>query len=173
MLQKIILLIVVGVLSAEVHAEQIEVGFSPNAGAENLVLKAISSARKTIRLAAYSFTSKPVIQALIAAKHRGVDVQCTLDKSNAHNHAGQAAANLLVNSGIIVRIDSEHPIHHNKFIVIDQETVETGSFNYSKAAAHSNAENALVLWNAPNVAKAYLTNWQSHADHSEKWHSQY
>src|SRR5258708_1437581 len=67
---------------------QIEVGFSPNAGAEELVLKAIASAKQSIRLGAYSFTSKPVIQGLVAAKKRGVDVRCVLDKSNAKSKSG-------------------------------------------------------------------------------------
>jgi phosphatidylserine/phosphatidylglycerophosphate/cardiolipin synthase-like enzyme len=149
----------------------IEVGFSPNAGAEEIVLKTIQSAHKTIRLAAYSFTSKPVIQALIAAKRRNVDVQCTLDKSNAHNKSGEAAANLLVNAGIAVRIDSQHPIHHDKYIVVDNQSVETGSFNYSKAAAESNAENAMVIWNDQRLASQYAQNWQLHANHSEVWRS--
>lgn len=155
------------------HANSVEVGFSPDAGAEALVLKLIDSSRKSIRLAAYSFTSKPVIQALISAKRRGVDVQCILDDSNTKTDTGEAAANLLINAGIGVHIDSQHAIQHNKFIVVDGQSVETGSFNYSKAAANSNAENVIVLWGNSEVAKAYLLNWQQHADHSEKWRSQY
>ena len=48
---------------------------------------------------------------------------------------------------------------HNKFMVIDGVTVETGSFNYTAAAVKSNAENAIVLRNAPEIAKVYTTEW--------------
>jgi len=151
----------------------IEVGFSPDAGAEALSIKALASSRKSIRLAAYSFTSKPIVQALIAARRRGVDVRCTLDKSNTTSKSGRAAANLLANAGIAVRIDSRHPIHHNKYIVVDNQTVETGSFNYSKAAAHANAENVVVIWRDGALAERYLKNWSLHWGHAQPWHSTY
>jgi len=151
----------------------IEVGFSPDAGAEALSIRALASAQKTIRLAAYSFTSKPIAQALVAARRRGVDVRCTLDKSNTTSKSGRAAANLLTNAGIDVRIDTRHPIHHNKYIVIDNQTVETGSFNYSKAAAHANAENVIVIWKNRELAASYLDNWKLHWDHAQRWQSTY
>lgn len=151
----------------------IDVGFSPNAGAEDVVLKAIDAARSTLRLAAYSFTSKPVIMALIAAKNRGVDVQCILDKSNTTNKSGQAAANLLVNAGIPTRIDSAHAIFHNKFIVVNDQHVETGSFNFSRNAAVANGENALLLWNVPELAAKYTANWNEHWSHSTDYRSNY
>ena len=154
-------------------ATTIEVGFSPDAGAEELVLKAIGSAKKTIRLAAYSFTSKPVLQALLEARRRGVDVKCTLDKSNRNNKPGEAAANILANAGIPVRIDSMHAIHHNKYIIIDDRSVETGSFNYSKAAAQSNAENAVLISDDLKLASQYTENWKLHWGHSEAWESSY
>ena len=44
---------------------------------------------------------------------------------------------------------------HNKFAVIDQQSVQTGSFNYSAAANKSNAENVLVVRASPATAAAY------------------
>lgn len=159
---------------AEAPADQtIEVGFSPDAGAEQLVLKSIHSARASIRLTAYSFTSKPVIQALIDARRRGVDVRCVLDKSNADERGGKSGANLLVNAAIPVKIDSAHAIQHSKTMVIDGRHVETGSFNFSSAAAHKNAENALIIWNNPDLAKIYREEWDKHWNHSQEWRSSY
>ena len=109
-----------------------EVAFSPNAGATDLVVKVISSARKSIRLAAYSFTSNPIAAALIAAKKRGVDVAVVVDKSQKSDRYTSAA--FLADMGIPVRIDSMHAIQHNKFIVVDGRHVETGSFNFTMAA---------------------------------------
>jgi phosphatidylserine/phosphatidylglycerophosphate/cardiolipin synthase-like enzyme len=143
----------------------IEVGFSPEGSAEQLVEKAIASAHHSIRLAAYSFTSPAVVRGLVAAKHRGVDVAVVVDEKNNlredRSGKGRAALNLLVNAGIPTRTISVYPIHHDKLILVDGETVETGSFNFSEAAARRNSENAIVIWNNPALAKAYLDHWQS------------
>jgi phosphatidylserine/phosphatidylglycerophosphate/cardiolipin synthase-like enzyme len=44
-----------------------------------------------------------------------------------------------------VKIDAQHTIAHNKVIIIDGETVITGSFNFTKAAEESIAENLFVI----------------------------
>src|SRR4051812_9564997 len=64
----------------------IEDAFSPHQGATELVIKAISQAHKTVHVAAYSFTSKPIGSALVAAHDRGVDVEIVFDKSQANSH---------------------------------------------------------------------------------------
>ena len=42
--------------------------------------------------------------------------------------------------------------------------MQTGSFNYSKAAAKSNSENVVVIWNNPDLALTYLKHWQDRFD---------
>ena len=44
-----------------------------------------------------------------------------------------------------MKIDAEHAIAHNKVMIIDGETVITGSFNFTKAAEENNAENLLII----------------------------
>ena len=119
-----------------------EVAFSPNAGATDLVVKVIDAARQSIRLAAYSFTSKPIAEALVAAHKRGVDVQVVVDKSQRTER--YTSATFLANMGVPVRVDAMHAIMHNKLIVVDGQHVKNGSFNFTSAAETRNAENALV-----------------------------
>ncbi|WP_374046077.1 phospholipase D family protein [Massilia sp. R2A-15] len=142
----------------------IETAFSPNGGSEELVVKVIDSSEKRLRLAAYSFTSPAIVSALIAAKRRGVDVQVVVDEKGNKGKASIAALNLLVNSNIPARTISAYPIHHDKFIVCDDRTVQNGSFNYSRAAAKSNSENVLVVWNNSPLANSFLSHWQSRWD---------
>lgn len=149
----------------------IEVAFSPKAGATELVVKAIVSAKKSIRLAAYSFTSKPIAQALVDAHKRGVDVQIVVDKSQKSER--YTSATFLANLGIPTRVDSQHAIQHNKFMVIDGAHVETGSFNYTSAAEQRNAENVMVIWNNPKLAATYTDNWWEHWNHSEPYAAKY
>jgi len=63
-------------------------------------------------------------------------------------------------------IDAQHAIAHNKVIVIDENIVITGSFNFTKAAESNNAENILVIRD-PTLAEKYLKNWKTHAAHSD------
>jgi len=141
-------------------AADIEVGFSPDGSAEALVLRSINSARQSVRLAAYTFTAPYVVRALIASKRRGVDVQVVVDDKGNHSKASVAALNLLVNAGIPTRTVSSFAIQHSKYVVIDGQHVQTGSYNFSVAAARDNSENVLVVWNRPDLARTYLTNWQ-------------
>lgn len=149
----------------------IEVAFSPDAGATELVVKAISSAKKSILVAAYSFTSKPIAQALVDAHKRGIDVKIVVDKSQ--KSARYTSATFLANMGIPTRVDSQHAIQHNKFMVIDGAHVETGSFNYTSAAEQRNAENAMIVWNNPKLATIYADNWRVHWEHSEPYGARY
>jgi phosphatidylserine/phosphatidylglycerophosphate/cardiolipin synthase-like enzyme len=146
---------------------QIEVGFSPRGGAEELVLKAISAAQSELLVMAYSFTSAPVTDALLQAKRRGVSVRMVVDYGhNANDKSGRARAALsaLKTAGVDVRTTSQFPIHHDKVIIVDRKSVQTGSFNYSAAAAKTNSENVVVIWNRPDVAgefeRHFVRNWQ-------------
>ena len=69
------------ILLATPALADVQVAFSPG-NAEQAVVAVIGEARTSIHLAAYSFTSRPIAQALIDAHSRGVSVQAVLDKSN-------------------------------------------------------------------------------------------
>ena len=158
-----------------VYAASIETGYSPEGTALQLVLKTINSAQQEIRLMGYSFTSPEVAGALVRAKQRGLDVKVVLDwKANsAKGSAGVAAMNLLANAGIPVRTVSQFKIMHDKVIITDGRNVETGSFNYSRAADRVNSENVLVVWDEPVVAQRYLQHWQTRWEMGKDWSSSY
>jgi phosphatidylserine/phosphatidylglycerophosphate/cardiolipin synthase-like enzyme len=155
----------------------VEVAFSPDEGSEALVVKVIDSARTELRMLAYSFTSAPVTSALLRARKRGVQVRLVADqKSNeSEDRSGKARAALsaLANAGVDVRLISVYPIHHDKVIIVDRQTVELGSFNYSDAAAHRNSENVLVNWNNPKLAQVYLGHFERNFRQSVPFETRY
>ena len=142
----------------------ITVNFSPKGGCTDRVVEEINRAQHEIEMQAYSFTSKPIVHALIAAHHRGVKITAVLDKSNLKDDSqdGELAADK-----IPVYIDSKHAIAHNKIILIDGQTIITGSFNFTYSAEHSNAENLLVLHGRPKLYAAFDANFKQHLGHSE------
>ena len=168
---------------AEHHSYQVpaagtvEVAFSPDEGSENLVLKVIASARREIRVLSYSFTSAPVARALLAAKKRGVDVKIVADQKNntSEDRSGKARAalSLLAEAGADVRVINAYAIHHDKVVIVDGETVELGSFNYSDAAAHRNSENVLVNWKNPQLARVYLEHFARNYRQATAYQQQY
>jgi phosphatidylserine/phosphatidylglycerophosphate/cardiolipin synthase-like enzyme len=123
------------------------------------------AAKQTVYVQAYSFTSAPIAKALVEAHKRGVKVQVILDKSRRTEK--YSSADFVAHAGIPVQIDAAHAITHNKVMVIDGETVISGSFNFTKAAEERNAENLLVI-RSKDLAAKYLENWQKHAGHAER-----
>lgn len=158
---------------AAVAAPSIDVGFSPEGSAQQLVLRTLDDARETIRLMGYSFTSPEVVKSLVAAKRRGVDVRVVVDDKGNRSKASQAAMNVVVNAGIPLRTNSQYKIMHDKVIITDGQNVELGSFNYTRSAAESNSENALVVRGVPALAQTYLAHWQSRWDGGQEWRSTY
>ncbi len=143
----------------------IAVYFSPNGGCTEAIIDQIGNAQETVLVQAYSFTSAPIAKALLDAHKRGVFVHVVLDSSQ--RTARYSSATFFRNQGIPVLIDSEHAIAHNKVMVIDGETIITGSFNFSKAAEERNTENLLIITGKPRLTRAYLDNIREHFVHSE------
>ncbi len=144
----------------------IEVYFSPHGGCTDAVAHEIESARSTILVQAYSFTSAPIAKALVAAQRRGVRVQVILDKGELRQNYREP--DFLAQMGVPTRIDAKHTNAHNKVMIIDGQVVLTGSFNFTRQAETSNAENLLVI-RSPALARQYKANWQLHAEHSEPY----
>lgn len=151
-----------------VNCPDIRVYFSPKGGCTDEIVKELKQAQKTVLMQAYSFTSKDIAEALVAAKKRGVDVQAILDKSVRKQ--GYTEADFLLHAGVKTLIDAKHAIAHNKVMVIDGETTITGSFNFTKAAESSNAENLLIIKDK-DIADKYARNWREHEKHSEVYDS--
>jgi phosphatidylserine/phosphatidylglycerophosphate/cardiolipin synthase-like enzyme len=137
--------------------------FSPHGGVTDALVKYIDTAKSSVRVLAYNFTSKPVAQALIDAHKRGVDVQIVLDKS-VPTERDSALPDLLA-AGVVSYIDKAHRIAHNKTILVDGEWIETGSFNYSPNAENFNGENALICHGVEAYAQ-YNADWEKHKAHS-------
>ncbi|UIN02554.1 phospholipase D family protein [Yersinia ruckeri] len=167
-----VIIIAVSLLISPFLRAEVLVGFSPEGSAQQLVISTLASAKSSICLLGYSFTSPDVVSTLMDAKRRGVDVNVVLDEKGNRSKASIAAMNLLVNAGIEVKTVSRYPILHDKVAVIDGVTTQTGSFNYSRAAQR-NSENVVVMRNMPEVAQIYLQHCQQRRSQGQAWQSTY
>lgn len=143
----------------------VQAAFAPWNDIESLVVDAIGRAKKQILMQAYLLTSKPVSQALVLAHRRGVQVRVLLDAEQLGKVPASKAL-MLSEAGIPVWLETAYQNAHNKVVIIDASgatpVVITGSFNFTWAAAHKNAENVLVVRGDRELAMRYGANWERH-----------
>ena len=128
-----------------------QVCFTPNQRYQQLVIQQINEAKQSILGHAYSFTDDDIIEALIKAQKRDINVSLILDHSNLTSKHSCFSKILL--SKTPVRIDKTQGIAHNKLMIIG------GSYNYSKGVYQRNTENVMIIRDKP-LATEYINNWQ-------------
>ncbi|GAH47625.1 unnamed protein product, partial [marine sediment metagenome] len=80
---------------------------------------------------------------LVKARERGVKVRLYLDKDQVDYKYSQSR--FLVQKGIKTRISTNNYNMHNKFAIIDNRLLLTGSYNWTFSANHRNDENLMVI----------------------------
>ncbi len=132
---------------------EVEVYFSLYDDPESIIIEKIDNAKDFINIAMYTFTDREIAQSILKAKDRGVDVKIYLDRSQVN--AKYTKSRYFINNGIKdIRISSNNYIMHNKFAVIDNKIVITGSYNWTASAGERNDENLLVIDNK-NIIEKY------------------
>ncbi len=143
------------------HELAIQVRFSPGGACTKLVEETVGRAQQRVWVQAYSFTSLPIAEALIAAHGRGVDVRILVDRSQLGGKYSQLRA--VMEHGIPVTVDKVPGIAHNKIMIVDEGHVLTGSFNWTNAAETRNAENLLLITDG-TLNAVYAAKWQQRAE---------
>jgi phosphatidylserine/phosphatidylglycerophosphate/cardiolipin synthase-like enzyme len=137
----------------------IQICFSPRHNCGNKIIETIASAKQTILVQAYSFSSRKIAKALIAASKRGVQIKIILDRAYFTQDKLQKAIWYMYSNHIPLWIDYANSLSHNKIMIIDGQKVITGSYNFTNAADIANAENVLII-NSADIASTYTANWQ-------------
>ncbi|MCX8065929.1 MAG: phospholipase D-like domain-containing protein [Candidatus Hydrogenedentes bacterium] len=135
----------------------VSVYFSPDDKVEEKLLQEIGKSRRKIYFLAFSLTSKSVADQLASARAKGLEVKGVFEKKNAGNTSSKDE--FLYSNGIEVRYDSNPKTMHNKVFIFDEETVWTGSYNFSANAEKGNDENVIII-RAREVAQAYIREFQ-------------
>jgi phosphatidylserine/phosphatidylglycerophosphate/cardiolipin synthase-like enzyme len=137
----------------------IAVFFSPDGGCLEGIVWQIQSARRSIDVQAFMLSTKRIAEPLIAASRRGVKVRVIFDATQAEEEISLDED--LVQAGIPVWLDApDKGKAHDKVMIIDGETVITGSFNFTLSADEKNTENLLVIRQRPAIARAYARHFE-------------
>ncbi len=125
--------------------------FSPTDDArDHAVLPLLASAKKTVDIAMFYFTSQPIAEAILAAKARGVTVRMVLDAGGASHPASKHRQ--LCAASIEVKTENWGGKSHSKWAVSDHDVpgaaaVVFGSMNWTEAGNVNNDENTLYIRN--------------------------
>ena len=120
-----------------------EIYFSLYDNPRKEIIKNINQAEAFINIAMYIFTDKEIAIPLAKARERGVKVRLYLDQDQVDYKYSQSR--FLVQKGIKTRISTNNYIMHNKFAIIDNRILLTGSYNWTFSANHRNDENLMVI----------------------------
>jgi phosphatidylserine/phosphatidylglycerophosphate/cardiolipin synthase-like enzyme len=147
----------------------LQVAFTPGDDIAGLIVDSVRKARRQVLVQIYSFTTRTSRKRWLMPNGAGIDVQVIADQRQMETIATSRVV-WLAEQGVPVWIDSEHAAAHNKVMIIDngmpEAAVITGSFNFTHAGQHRNAENVLILRGNPNLAETYAANWRRHKIHS-------
>jgi phosphatidylserine/phosphatidylglycerophosphate/cardiolipin synthase-like enzyme len=147
-------------------------GFAPEENCAAFAVRAIDNAESEILVNAYGLTTgSGIVEALIRAKQRGIDVRLIADKTAPCGRS--SGIEPLAAAGIPIWIDDQARIAHEKAMVIDEAVTLMGSYNWTRGAA-ANSED-LNLISSPAVAAAYAAHWHNRLvvsvrfDRREEW----
>jgi mitochondrial cardiolipin hydrolase len=116
--------------------------FSPGDTCRNAITKQISTALKELLVCVFTISDDIITQSLIAAHRRGVAIRLITDNEKSFDKGSDI--NQLAGEGISLRMDTSPNHMHHKFMVVDQHSVLTGSYNWTRGAARFNHENIIV-----------------------------
>jgi phosphatidylserine/phosphatidylglycerophosphate/cardiolipin synthase-like enzyme len=123
---------------------------------ESALVDSIASADQSIDLALYSFSLPTIADALIAASVRGVQVRLVMEADNMDSYQ----VNRLLGAGIPIQGDSSEGLMHNKFVIIDDREVWTGSLNLTITGAQEDANN-LIRLTSPELVIDYSVEFEA------------
>lgn len=117
--------------------------FTPGPDCEQNIISQIETATKHIDVAVYSITNEQIVNALLTAQNRGINIRVITDRTQSKGK--KSLVKKLKDSGIPVVMNRRHKIMHNKFAIFDSKYIETGSYNWTKNATENNAENCMFF----------------------------
>ena len=134
--------------------------FSPEDGAR--IPELIDSAKETVDIEIYVFSSRDVVEALERARSRGVRVRIIIERDVVGDD-NDAIFRELASKGFSIRYASRaYKLTHSKFIIVDRKAVLVGSHNLSNSALYKNREASVIIHDRRAVDEfigAYETDW--------------
>jgi len=136
-----------------------EVYFFPNAKNEKHLIEMLRTCMKSLDIAIFSLTRDNFAKAVIEVFNRGIKVRVIADDECVKNFGSDVYK--LAAAGISCKTDNSAQYHmHNKYAIIDESVIVTGSFNWTSQAISNNQEN-LLFYQDKDIAQQYTNEFNN------------
>lgn len=127
--------------------------FSPGESCREAIIGQISQAKRSLDICVFTISDDTISEAILQAHNRNIRIQIITDNDKLYDVGSDITR--MRDAGIVIRIDNTSDHMHHKFMIADDHTVLTGSYNWTRSAAKFNYEN-IVLTSEPGVVKSFL-----------------
>lgn len=131
-------------------------------GIDQRIADDLVRAQTQVDVAAFDLDAAPIVNALLTLQERGVTVNIVTDTDNAD----LSSIRRLRRGGLSVVEDKRKGFMHNKFIIIDNRYLWTGSMNFTSNDVYCNNNNTVRF-----AAPALAANYRAELDEMYKDHS--
>jgi phosphatidylserine/phosphatidylglycerophosphate/cardiolipin synthase-like enzyme len=136
----------------------LDIYFSPDDRVVDSFIDLISNAQESIYFMAYSYTSDPLGEAVRERAQEGVIVKGVMDASQVASNIG-TEYDAFNQADLEVHQDGIEGLLHHKVMIIDEEVVVLGSYNFTNSAETRNDENLIVIYNS-DIAAQFMAEFQ-------------
>ena len=133
-----------GYFEKTLDGQKIELWLLPEKGALQDLIHKMRTAKYSLQIALFTLTHPELVEEMIEAKKRGVEVTVILDMHSSLG-ASSKAFQRLQNEGVDVLLSQGLQLMHHKFAYIDEKVLITGSANWTKSAFTKNQDCLIAL----------------------------
>lgn len=135
------------------NTEKADAYFSPGDACRNIIINQIMYATNKINICVFTISDDRITSAILDSHRRGRDIKIITDNDKSLDLGSDIAQ--LAREGIAVKMDATPNHMHHKFMVVDDKSVITGSYNWTLSAAKYNHENVLITHEG-GVVKSFI-----------------
>lgn len=135
----------------------VQILFAPENSVIEAIINEVNTADSQVRFMAFSFTQDDLGAALLQRGDQGITVEGIFEVRGSETEFSELRP--LFCAGMDVRQDGNRYTFHHKVIIIDNDTVITGSFNFSDNAVSSNDENLIIVKDS-DFAAQYIAEYE-------------
>lgn len=136
----------------------VEIYFSPDDHVARRITALLRGATKSIKFLAYSFTANDFADIILQKAKDKLSVAGVMDAAMIQSNAGTEYPTFK-QAGLSVYSDGNPSLMHDKVIIIDNEIVITGSYNFTSSAERTNDENVVIIFDR-QVATSYIAEFE-------------
>ena len=130
---------------------QVGIYFASEGDVVEPLLDVLDTAEESIHFMAFSFTEDRLGVKMIERAYAGIEVQGIFELRGSETRFSEMGR--MYCNALNVRQDGNPYILHHKVIIVDEEIVISGSFNFSDNATQSNDENLVIIADADLAAQ--------------------